>query len=99
MLSATAPRTPHWYGVPVRVGLLTFLGTLLSFSFSLLLAILGMLIVWRLQGAHPDMTIAYRRIALPGAGFGGSVAFFAALFTEIRHYRQSRALNTIARIS
>ena len=99
MLSATASRTPHWYGVPLRVALLTFLGTLLSFSLSLLLAIAGMLLMWRLQGAHPDMTLAYRRIALPCAGLGGSLAFLAALYIEIRHYRQSKTLTAIERIS
>jgi len=99
MVSATASRTPHWYGIPVRVALLAFLGTLLSFTVSLLLAIIGMLMVWKLQGAHPDMTIAYRRIALPTAMVGGGLAFLFSLYTEIRHYRQSKTLRAIERIS
>ncbi|MGH9495112.1 MAG: hypothetical protein ACRD3B_08955 [Candidatus Sulfotelmatobacter sp.] len=99
MASAIASRTPHWYGIPVRVALLTFLGTLLSFAVSLLLAIIGMLIVWKVQGAHPDMRIAYRSIALPTAMFGGGVALLFSLYTEIRHYRQSKTLTAIERIS
>ena len=99
MASATASRTLHWYGIPVRVALLAFLGTLLSFTVSLLLAIIGMLIVWKVQGAHPDMTIAYRRIALPTAMFGGGLAFLFSLYTEVRHYRQSKTLRAIERIS
>jgi hypothetical protein len=99
MVSATASRTPHWYGIPVRVALLTFLGALLSFAVSLLLAIMGMLIVWKIQGAHPDMAIAYRRIGLPCAIIGGGFAFLVAVYTEIRHYRQCKTLTAIERIS
>ena len=33
------PRPPRWYTIPVRVGLVTFISTLLSFAVSLLLAI------------------------------------------------------------
>ena len=99
MVSATASRTLHWYGIPVRVALLTFLGTLLSFTVSLLLAIIGMLILWKLQGSHPDMTVAYRGIALPIAMVGGGLAFLFSLYTEIRHYRQSKTLRAIERIS
>jgi hypothetical protein len=99
MAPANASRTPHWYGVPVRVALLTFLVTLLTFTVSLLLSIIGMLIVWKVRGAHPDMRIAYRSIALPVAMFGGALAFFFSLYSEIRHYRQSKALTAIARIS
>lgn len=99
MLAATSSRNPHWYGIPVRVALLTFLGTLLSFAVSLLLAIIGMLIVWMVQGAHPDMRIAYRSVAIPLAVVGGAMAFLFALYTEIRHYRQCKTLNAIERIS
>lgn len=99
MSSANSSRTPRWYGVPFRVAVLTFLGTLLSFTVSLLLAIIGMLIVGKVQGAHPDMRIAYRLIALRAAMLGGALVFCFSLYTEIRHYRQSKTLTAIARIS
>ncbi|HEX3819998.1 MAG TPA: hypothetical protein VHW45_06685 [Candidatus Sulfotelmatobacter sp.] len=83
----------------MRVALLTFLGTLLTFAVSLLLAIVGMLIVWKVRGTHANMAIAYRRIALPAAMFGGGVAFLFSLYTEIRHYWQSKTLTAIERIS
>ena len=57
MASAIASRSPRWYGIPVRVLLVTFLLALLSFAVSLLLAIVG-IVVSRLRGIRPNMTIA-----------------------------------------
>jgi ABC-type nickel/cobalt efflux system permease component RcnA len=96
---ASAPNSPHWYGVPVRVLLVTFLGTLLSFAVSLLLTIIGMMIVSAVRGVHPDMTIAYRHIAIPMAVTAGAIIFVLALTMEIRHYRQMKTLSAIERIS
>jgi hypothetical protein len=79
--------------------LVTFIGTLLSFAVSLLLAIIGTVVMSRLRGVHPDMTIAYRQIALPMALVAGSIIFLLALATEIRHYRQSKALSTIEKMN
>jgi hypothetical protein len=93
------PRTPRWYTIPVRVALLTFVGTLLSFAVSLLLGIVGIVIVSAVRHVHPDMTVAYRQIALPAALAAGSVIFLLALVMEIRHYRQARTLAAIARVS
>ena len=98
MPTAKPSRSPRWVGIPVRVLLVTFIGTLLSFAFSLLFAIIGLLIVSKLQGTHPNMAIAYRRFALSGACCGGSVIFVLTLLTEIRHYRQSKTLSAIERI-
>jgi len=99
MEPARASRQPRWYGIPVRVLLVTFIGTLLSFAVSLLLAIVGIVLVARMRGVHPDMTIAYRQIALPMALVAGSIIFVLALVTEIRHHRQSKALSTIEKMS
>jgi TRAP-type C4-dicarboxylate transport system permease small subunit len=99
MASARASRPPHWYGIPVRVLLVTFIGTLLLFSVSLLLGIVGTVAVARLRGVHPDMTMAYRQIALPVAVVAGAVIFVLALITEIRHHRQTKALSTIEKMS
>ena len=90
---------PHWYLIPVRVLLVTFLLTLLSFAVSLLLAIPGLVITARLRGFHPNMTTAYRHIALPAAAVVGVVALIFASVIELRHYRQTKALAEIERIS
>jgi len=99
MAPARASRPPHWYGIPVRVVLVTFIGTLLLFAVSLLLGIVGTVAVARLRGVHPDMTMAYRQIALPVAVVAGAVIFVLALITEIRHHRQTKALSTIEKMS
>jgi uncharacterized BrkB/YihY/UPF0761 family membrane protein len=93
------PRPPRWYAIPVRVLLVTFIGTLIAFAVSLLLGILGTVIVSALRHVHPDMTVAYRLIALPAAAVAGSIIFVMALAMEIRHYRQSRTLSAIERMS
>ncbi|MGA9352523.1 MAG: hypothetical protein WBV46_02455, partial [Terriglobales bacterium] len=62
---------PKWYIVPARILLITFLVTLLSFAVSLLLGITGIVIVARLRGLHPNLTIAYRHIAFPVAAVIG----------------------------
>ena len=90
---------PHWYLIPARVLLLTFLLTLLSFAVSLLLGILGLVIVAALRGIHPNMPIAYRHIALPVAAVVAAVTLISASVIEIRRYRQTKALAEIERIS
>lgn len=92
-------RSPRWYGIPARVVLVTFIGTLLCFAISLLLAILGTVIVSKVRGAHPDMTVAYRMIAVPTALAAGAAILVTMLVMEIRRYRQVKALSAIERIS
>ncbi len=99
MASQPTTRTPRWYAIPVRVLLVTFVGTLICFAVTLLLAILGTVITARLQGVHPDMRIAYRFIALPVAAVAGSIILVLVLFMEIRHYRQMKTLAAIERLS
>jgi hypothetical protein len=98
MASAVATRSPHWYGIPVRVFVVTFIGTLTCFAVSLLLALLGTVIVAALRGVHPDMRVAYRQIALPAALVAGSIILVLALVMEIRHYRQARTLSAIEKL-
>ncbi len=86
------PRPPRWYAIPVRVLLVTFIGTLISFSVSLLVGIIGTVIISTLRHMHPDMTVAYRMIALPTAVVAGSIILMLALAMEIRHYRHSKTL-------
>ena len=99
MTSASPAHTPHWYTIPVRVALVTFIGTLLSFSVTLLFSIFGTVILAVLHGTHPDMRITYRRIALPIAVVAGSIIFVVTLVMEIRRYRQARTLTAIERMS
>jgi ABC-type nickel/cobalt efflux system permease component RcnA len=93
-----SPRPPRWYAIPVRVLLLTFIGTLLSFAVSLLLGIIGIVSVSAVRGVHPNMTVAYREIAFPAAAVAGCIIFVLALTMEIRHYRQSKTLAAIERM-
>jgi hypothetical protein len=92
-------RHPRWYVIPLRVLLLTFLLTLLAFAVSLLLGILGIVISAGRRGLHPNMTLAYRQIALPTALASGAIALIVVTVLEIRNYRQARALAQIARAS
>ena len=98
MLS-THPATPHWYFIPLRVLLVSFLLTLLGFAVSLFLGILGAAIAGRLNGIHPNMAQAYRHVALPAAVVIAAVALIAMTATEIRNYRQTKALAEIERQS
>jgi uncharacterized BrkB/YihY/UPF0761 family membrane protein len=93
------PRPPRWYAIPVRVLLVTFIGTLISFAVSLLLGIVGTVIISALRHVQPNMTVAYRLIALPAAVVAGCIIFVLALAVEIRHYRQSKTLAAIERMS
>ena len=99
MPKLSIPRKPRWYAIPARVLFVTFLLTLLSFAVSLLLSIMGMVIVAKLKGASPDMRFAYRGVALPAAAITGAIVLFLSSVLEIRHYRQARALDGIARAS
>jgi len=99
MTSVRSSRSPHWYAIPVRVALITFIGTLTCFAVSLLLAIIWTVASSALRSVHPDMRTAYRHVALPVALVAGSVIFLFALFNEIRYYRQSKTLSAIEKIS
>lgn len=83
----------------MRVLLVTFIGTLLTFAVSLLLGIVGTVLISFLRHAQPNMTVAYRLIALPAALGAGIIIFVLALIMEVRHYRQSKTLAAIARMS
>lgn len=89
----------HWYTIPIRVGLVTFICTLLAFAVSLLLGIVGTVIHSAVRHVHPDMTVAYRFVALPAAIVAGAVVLVLSMAMEIRHYRQSKTLAGIERVS
>jgi uncharacterized BrkB/YihY/UPF0761 family membrane protein len=91
------PRPPRWYAIPLRVLLVTFIGTLISFAISLMLGIIGTVVISVLHHVNPNMTVAYRLIALPASVVAGSIIFVLALTMEVRHYRQSKTLAAIER--
>jgi hypothetical protein len=93
------PRPPRWYAIPVRVLLVTFIGTLISFAVSLLAGIIGAVVLSAVRHVNPNMTVAYRLVALPTAVVAGSIIFVLALAMEIRHYRQAKTLDAIERAS
>jgi hypothetical protein len=90
---------PRWYWIPARVLLGTFLLTLLTFAVSLLLGILGLVMAGRLRGFHPDMSLAYRQVALPVAAAACMIALIGTSVREVRRYRQTKALAEIERTS
>ena len=91
MPAARAPSAKlRWFWVPLRVLLVTFLLTLLSFALCLLLGILGLVISAWLRGVHPNMTLAYRQFAFPAAAIAAVIALIAAIAIEIRYARTTQ---------
>ncbi|HZQ69770.1 MAG TPA: hypothetical protein VFA68_14705 [Terriglobales bacterium] len=97
--SPTAGKHARWYLIPLRVLLVTVLFTLAGFAVSLLLGIIGLVAGARLRGHTPNMTLAYREIAIPTAAVVGSIVLVSSVFLEIRHYRQAKALAQIEKAS
>jgi hypothetical protein len=97
--ASKAPTLPRWYLVPVRVLLLTFLFALLAFALSLLLGIIGIVLRSRIAGVHPNLTVAYRYVALPVAAVMASVVLITMTVVEIRRHRQVKALRQIEEAS
>jgi uncharacterized membrane protein YbhN (UPF0104 family) len=98
MANPDSPR-PGWVGVPARVFAVTFLFTLLSFAVALLLSILGTIVYSQVEHVAPNLPFAYRHIAFPFAIAVGAIVLIVMLVTEIRNYRQRKALDAIERAS
>ena len=79
--SKSPARKPRWFMIPVRVVLVTFVLSLLTFAVTLLLGILGIVLGARARGVHPC-------IALPSAGVVGAIVLISSIFMEFRHYRE-----------
>jgi hypothetical protein len=90
---------PRWYAVPARALFVTLLMTLLTFAVTLFGAIMTVVIVAVIRGHSPDLRFAYRHVALPVAVAVGAIGLLVALVVEIRHYRQMKTLDGIARLS
>ena len=91
---SSAPRfaKPRWYLVPVRVVAVTAILTLLTFAVSLLLGIGGVILGARLRGVQPDLTLAYRHVAIPIAALVGAAVAVSAIVFEVRHFQRAKAL-------
>ena len=83
--------------VPARALLVTVLLTIIAFAVSLLLGIIGVVVGAKLRGGTPNMSVAYREVAIPIAAIVGVIVLVSAMGMEIRHYRQSKALKSIER--
>ena len=94
-MPATRGRKPRLILVPIRALVVTFLITLLSFAVSLLLGIVGVVIYSRTRGIPPNLTLAYRTIAVPCAVVVAAIVLVLSLIMEVRHYRQAKALASI----
>jgi len=84
------PHRPRWFFIPVRVLVVTFVLTLLSFALGLLLGIMGTALAAGVRGLHPNMTHAYRHVALPIAASVGAITLITMTVVELRHYRRPR---------
>ena len=78
---------------------MTFLVTLLTFAVTLFGSILTVVIAAAIRGNNPDLRLAYRHVALPAAIVVGAIGLILSLAMEIRHYRQMKTLDGIARLS
>jgi len=92
---AVVAHSPRWYYIPVRVVLITFLLSLMAFALSLLVGIAGTFVSGLIRGIHPNMTLAYRHVAIPVAATVAGVASIVVTINELRRYRQSKALEGI----
>ena len=99
MVSRDYVHNARWYAVPARALFVTFLVTLLTFAVTLFGAIVTVVIAAAIRGHNPDLRFAYRHVALPVAGAVGTIGLIVALAIEIRHYRQMKTLDGIARLS
>ena len=98
MVKAQSKR-PRWIGIPVRVGAVTIILTLLALAVALLLSILGAIVYAQVKHVPPNLQFAYRHIAFPFAIGVGAVVLVLSLVMEIRNYRQRRVLAGIERAS
>lgn len=92
---AVVSHSPRWYYIPVRVILITFLLSLMAFALSLLVGIAGTFVAGLIRGVHPNMTLAYRHVAIPVATTIAVIVLIGVTINELRRYRQSKALQGI----
>jgi ABC-type methionine transport system permease subunit len=84
-------RKPSLGLAAVRVVLITFISTLLSFAVGLFFGIVGVVLVNMAKGGALNMNLAYRHVAFPLAMVATVITFVVTLRWELRRYRQARA--------
>src|SRR4051794_6735496 len=80
------------FDVVLRVLLVTVIFTLLGFAVGLFCGIGAGTLYGIIRHIRPDMTMAYRLVAIPFACFAFVITFLVMLFTEIRRLRGSHEL-------
>ncbi len=90
-------RKPRLFLVPVRALLITFILTLLTFAVSLLLGIIGFVLYTHSSGSRVSLALSYKMVAFPTALVVGGIVLVVMLTSEIRRYRQEKALASIER--
>src|SRR5207249_11104711 len=97
--SKSPARKPRWFMIPVRVVLVTFVLSLLTFAVTLLLGILGIVLGARARGVHPDMAVAYKCMALPSAVVVGAMVLICFIFIEFLLYCEGFVRERLALLS
>jgi hypothetical protein len=52
-----------------------------------------------MRGVRPDMTFAYRHVAVPAAAIVAPIVLLFAIVMETRHYHQAKALQQMEQSS
>jgi Flp pilus assembly pilin Flp len=90
---------PKWYVrfimVSFRTVLLTILFTALGMGVGLLLGIIATVVLAAAHGVQPDMTHAYRHVAVPVALGSGTCAFVWNVFRGVKDAVSARTGTTV----
>ncbi len=84
----SVPARPPWYVrlvmIAFRTLLLTMLFALLGMAMGLLAGIIGTIVMAAMHHTQPDMTAAYRHVAIPAAVVSGAGAFLWNVLRAIK---------------
>ena len=86
-----AEHKPRRWAVAVRIVLITFLATLVTFAVALFFGIASMVLLSLIRGGSVNMANAYRHVAVPAAALALVIALLLATRNEVREYRQASA--------
>jgi len=73
-----------------RIVLMTFVFSGLTMAVGLMCGLLVVVVGAALQGAQPDVAMAYRNVAIPLVKVAAVLAFLGATVTEVRYFRRPR---------
>ncbi|HSS99747.1 MAG TPA: hypothetical protein VLK33_22085 [Terriglobales bacterium] len=92
---SSRPSTPRLIWVPLRVLVIAFLSTLMSFAIAVLLGILGSISWGLIHHSHPNLPAIYRHFAPIVAGTIGIIVLVVAGIVEGRRYHRDKVLAAI----